>query len=224
MRTWGWLLLPLLGACAHGNHLRDYDYSGRTVTSVSSVPRRPDVLTGPYFVAADDPLRALLRAGSRVAVELQARQLRERLDTAVTRIDVAAQLEQSMLDRASRYLGAQPMPGEPDSDFLFDVVVVEYGIDAEEWDAAATFYIEAEASLLHRPTGDEIWRAEVHGRDPIGPGVFGPARGVRNVITAAQLADLSVDELVEALASLAEYAAGAITDRLRDDLRKARDR
>jgi hypothetical protein len=133
-------------------------------------------------------------------------------------------LEEGILDRSARYLGADAAAGDPDADYLVEVVVVEYGIDAESWNAAAHFYIEADATLLHTASGAEIWRAEIEERDPIGPRIYGRRTAVRDVVTAVMLADLSVEEIVEVLESLADYSARVITDRLRNDLREARRR
>ena len=130
---------------------------------------------------------------------------------------------QEALERAARYLGARPVEAVGDEDYVLELVVEEYGIDAEGWEATAYFYIKAEAALLERRSGTEIWRRGVDASDPIGPEIWGPARGIRNVVTAAVLADLSVEEIESALESLADYSARVITDRLRDDLRKARE-
>lgn len=212
--------------CASSNTLHEYDYRGRSLSVVSDLPPSPEVLTGPYFVGhpSGDAIRDAVRLGARVAREVEAREVRERLDSAATLIDVGHVLEDNTLERAARYLGARASRSEAQTDFLLELVVVEYGIDAETWDAAAHVYIEADAALIHVESGAEIWRAEIEARDPLGPSVFGPARAVRDIVTAASLADLSVEEIVDALEYLADYSAGAITDRLRDDLREARSR
>ena len=212
-------------ACAHGNRLADFDYRDRTISVVSDVPRRPEVLSGPYFLGerSGDPIRDLVRVGARIVREAEAIVVQERLDSAATLIDVGYVLEDNAHDRTARYLGADPVAGGQDADYLLEIIVIEYGIDAEAWDAAAQFYIEADAALLDEDTGTEIWRAEIEARDPIGPAVFGGPSAVRDIVTAATIADLSVQEIVEMLESLADFSARVITDRLRDDLRDARN-
>lgn len=221
------LALPaVLGACASANTLHEYDYGGRTLAVVSDIPPRPEVLSGPHFLGglSGDPVRDIVRAGARVVREVEAQAVQERLDEAAQRIDVGYVLEDNTLERSARYLGADALDGIPEADFLLEIVVVEYGIDAEAWEAAAHFYIEADAALLHAESGSEIWRAEIGARDPIGPAVFGGPSEVRDIVTAASLATLSVDEAVLMLESLADFSARVITDRLRDDLREARRR
>ena len=221
------ILPPLVAGCGSSNILHEYDYRGSTLAVVSELPRAPDVLSGPWLLgrSSGDPVRDLVRIGARVAREVQAGEVRERLDSAVARVDVGYEMEDAVLERAARYLGARPTWDEDEpADFLLELVVVEYGIDADTWDAAAHVFIEADATLLHVESGEEIWRKEIGARDPLGPSVFGPRSTVRDVVTAATLASLDVEEIVAALEYLADFSARVITDELRDDLRDARRR
>ena len=217
-------IIPVLTACGPSHHLGEYDFRERTVAVVSEIPSRPDVLTGPHFLdgLSGDPVRDVLRAGARVYREVESRRLRERLDSAATRIDVGYVLEEHTLERVARYLGASPVQPDEDPDFLLELVVLEYGIDAERWDAAAHYYIEAEVTLLDAENGVEVWRREVDAQERIGSAVFGPGRAVRDVVTAASLADLDVEEIVAALESLADFSGRVVTDELREDLRDVR--
>ena len=219
------LVLPLVG-CASGNLLGQYDYRDSALGVVSDVPPRPDVLSGSLFDvrSSGDPLRDVLRVGARVAREVSAAEVQMKLDSASNRIDVGLELERNAHDRAARYLGADPVSREAEADYLLELIVVDYGVVADAWDAPAEFYVEADAALLDEATGTEIWRAEVGARDPIGPGVVGAPQEVRDVLTAAVLATLDVDEIVLVLEGLADFSARVITDRLRDDLREARRR
>lgn len=215
------LAVGTMTACA-GNRLHEFDYADRSLSVVSQIPLRPEILSGPLFLpSTGDPVRDIVRAGARVVREVEAHAARERLEEAADRVDVGYVLEDGVLERAARYLGATPI-GEPNGDYVLELVVIEYGIAAEEWDATAYFFIEADAALLHEPTGEEIWRAGIDTSDPVGPEIYTGRSAVRNVVTAAVLADLSVDEIETALEALADFSARVITDRLRDDLRKAR--
>ena len=220
------LALPVLISGCAANMLHEYDYRDRTLAVVSDIPFRPSVFSGSWFDATSsgDLVRDVLRASARVVQELQAREARDRLDAAAERIDVGHVLEDNTLERAARFMGADPAPEDSDPDYLLELVVVDYGIDANSWNATAHFFIEADAALLHADSGTEIWRAEVVTRDPVGPAVLGAPSELRDFLTAAALADLSEDEMVEVLEGLADYAAGMVTDRLRDDLREARRR
>lgn len=218
-------VLLAIGGCASSNILHEYDFRNRTLSVVSDIPTRPEVLTSPYFLGelSGDPVQDLLRAGARVVREVEAEAVQGRLDAASERVDIGYVLEDNTLDRAARYLGADVAPADVAGDYLMELIVVEYGIDAEAWDAAAHFYIEADVTLLDADSGSEIWRSEVTARDPIGPAILGRSE-VRDLVTAAMLATLSVDEMVTVLESLADFSGRVVTDQLRDDLREARRR
>lgn len=210
--------------CGPSHRLNEFVYADRTVAVVSQIPRRPEVLSGPLFFGgrSGDPIRDMLRVGAQIAREAEARALRARLDSAATRIDVGYVLEERALERTARYLGADAVERDGSEDYVLELVVAEYGIDAEGWESTAYFFIDAEAALLHAGTGTEIWRAEIEESESIGPRIWGPGRGVGDIVTAASLGDLTVDEIVTAFESLAEYAATRITNRLSEDLREAR--
>lgn len=213
-----------LAGCA-SNRLHEFEYADHTLAVVAEIPRRPDVLSGPLWPDfSGDPVRAVLRGGAMVVREVEARAIQERLDEATRRVDVGRILEDRTAERTARYLAADLVAPRSGEDYVLELIVAEYGIDAEEWEAAAHFFVQADATLLEAASGTEIWRKEIHARDPIGPGIYGADRGVRDAITAATLADLSVEEIALALEALADYAAGAITDELREDLRDARRR
>lgn len=215
---------PVAG-CGHGNLLHQYDYQDRTLGVVSEVPYRPDVLSGSLFDlrSSGDPLRDAIRIGARVVREVEASGLQARLDSAASRVDVGYVLEERTHERAARYLGADAVGSTADSDFLLELVVGDYGVVADSWDAGAEFFIEADAALLH-DDGTEIWGAEVSAREPIGPGIWGGPQELRDVVTATLLATLDVDELASLMEGLADFSARVITDRLRNDLREARRR
>ena len=214
------LMLTMVG-CGPSHRLGEYNFRQASVAAVCEVPPFPDVLTGPLVIdLPDNPVGAVLEAGSRAAREISARRVEEKLDSATARVDLALLIEDESLRRASRALGAEPGP-ERESDFLLEIWVHEYGIQATDWDATANFFIDADATLLDSYDGREVWRAGVRAQDPVGPEVFGPG-AVRDVVTAAAIADLSVEEMARALEQLAEFTAYQITEQLRYDLAETR--
>lgn len=217
----GAALLPLLSiACRGTGRLAEYDFTDRTVAVRSLIPPRPEVLTGPWFLDwPTDPVRAVIRAGTRIAKEVEASQIRARLDSASVSVDVADRLANRAHERSAFYLRAKPVEEEADADFIIDVLVREYGIDAEDWDAAAHFYVDARLVLIDGRTGIQIWDTKVTSRDRMAPMVFGPG-AIRDVVTATALANQSVAEISQALERLADYSADRITERLREALEK----
>lgn len=212
-----------LVGCGGGNRLGDYTYTGRSLAVVYDFPPHPEVLTGSYFPGHPrDPVHAILRAGSRIATEIEARRVRGRLDSAATLVDVSQRVAERTSERATRYLRTELIEQEEGADFVFEVHIRDYGIDAEEWEAAAHFFVDAEVALLAGEDGRLIWKTSVRERDPIAPAIFGRRSTVRNVVTAAALANLSVEDIARALEQLADYSADRITRQLRDALDRSR--
>lgn len=210
----------LFTACRGTGRLADYEFAERSLAVRSLIPPHPEVLTGPWFLDwPADPVRAVIRAGTRIAREIEASEVRARLDSAAASIDLAGRLADRAHDRAAFYLRADRSDEERNADFVAEIIVHEYGIDAEDWEAAAHFYIEARLVLLDGRDGRQIWDTKVKARDRIAPAVFGPG-AIRDVVTARALAGQSTEEIARALERLADYSADRITERLREALQK----
>ncbi len=210
-------------ACGPSHHLGEYDFHGSLLATVVDVPPYPEIATGPLVVDApkgNDPIRSVLRTGSRVAREVAVHGSQEKLERAAGRVDMAAVVEDDALRRSTRILRADA-GSESSADFLLEIVVDRYGIEARDWDASAYFFINARASLVDRSSQRWVWRAKVKATSPVGPEVFGHDV-VRNVVTTAAVTDLSEDDMVRALQQLSEFSATEITNRLREDLLDAR--
>jgi len=211
-------LLLAIAACGPSHRLGEYDFRGATLITVAEVPVTPDILTGSHFVdVPSNAVEALINVGARAARELTVRSIEEKLERATERVNVGAILEDDAHRRASRYLRAETSAAMEDADFLLEIYVYEYGIEASNWDATAYFFIDAEATLLDQRGALEVWRAGVQARDPVGPEIYGEGV-VRDVVTAAAILDLSEDDMVRALERLAGFAATHITEQLRADL------
>lgn len=213
-----------VGACGPSHRLGEYDFRGATLAAVAELPASPDILTGPLFVPTpSNPVDAIVQVGSRVAREISARSVRDKLAGAERRVNIEAILEDEAQRRASRYLRTEVSASTSDSDFLLEIYVANYGIEATDWDASAYFFMDAEATLLDQGAALVVWSAGVKAREPVGPEIYGEAV-IRDVVTAAAIADLSEDEMVRVLERLSQFAATQITDELRADLREAQRR
>lgn len=215
------LLLPALSlSCRGTGRLEEFDFNDRTLAVRTSLPPQPAVLTGPWFLDwPDNPVEAVIRAGTRIAKEIEASDVRSRLDSASATVDIAGRLADRALNRAAFHLRAEPVADEREADFLVEILVREYGIDAEDWNAAAHFYVEAQLLLIDGRDGTQIWDTRVKSRDRMAPAIFGPGI-VRDVVTARALAAQSVEEITVSLERLADYSADRITERLREAMEK----
>jgi hypothetical protein len=228
-RTARLVALPLLAAIAcggPGHHLDEYAFANRTMALVVLDSPAPALLTPGYGVrGSDDVIAVVARAGSSVARDVAGRRARARLDSATSRVHIADDLARRTLERTSRYLGLRPVPGASEADFLLEVRLRNYGIDARS-ESAAYLFTNAEAVLLDRRSGREIWNAEVRGSDRLTPAVRGTASvpGMGGVITAGTLHSVSVADFQGALDQLVTLSSNRIADDLRAALRDVRRR
>lgn len=219
--------LAASAACGGGrHHLAEYNFSERSMALVIIAPPAPGLLTAGYGVNVnDDAIEAVVKAGSTAAKNVEARRARARLDSATARSDVTDNLAKKTLERTSRYLGARPVASSADADFLLEVHMRSYGLDARG-SSAAYLYTNAEAVLLDRRTGKEIWNIRVRGTDRLTPRVRGTGGipGAGTVIAAGTLHTMSVEDFQAALDQLVNLSSNLMADELRAALRDVRSR
>jgi hypothetical protein len=217
------IILAAAAACGGPrHHLGEYTFADRSLGLVYIAPPAPALYTGSYGVrASDDPVTAVVRAGAGVVKEVEARRASARLDSALVRTRVSDLLANRTLERAGRYLGMHPTASADGADFLLEIHMRNLGIDASG-SSAAYLYTNAEAVLLERRTGREIWSAKVHGTDRLTPPVHGADQVPGTIITAGTLGTVSVADFQAALDQLATLSSTVIADELRAALRDAR--
>lgn len=225
MRAWSAVaLMAVLGVsgCGAKHHLGRYDFAGHTVAIVHVTPTSGDLRMGTFTPDSDNPVGAVLAAGSRLAVEVEARRVRARLDSAAARVSVGTRLADRTADRATMYLGARRVPAPSSADYVLDLRVRSYGVSARDWQSAAQLYLEADVVLLDAATGVEIWTTRVNGWDAITPRVAGTGDIPRDIVKAAGLLTVSVEDLERTLQRVVDVSADAVTDELREKLRDVR--
>ena len=211
-----------LAACGGGHHLAEYPFTNRTLAVVYVAPPAPELLTSYYDLSASqNPLEAVVRGAADVAREREGRRAKARLDSAAARIDIPTVLAQRTLQRASRYLGTRPTTDENQADYLMEVRMERFGINAKA-DEATYLFTFAEAVLIDRRTGREIWNVNVHGRDALTPYVQASSPIPGSVIAAGTLGSVSVGDFQNALNELMDYSSTLITNELRAALRDVR--
>jgi hypothetical protein len=217
------LALSVAGACGK-HYLRDYQFADKTIGLVFIDPPQPELLEGWYNLdVGQTAVQTVVRAGATIAKEVQARRASERLDSAAARVNVPALLAQRTLERASRYLGTRPVTTPEGADFLLEIRMRSFGIDARS-NRAAYLYAKAEAVLIDRRTGREIWSEEVRGTDRMTPYVVGTANVPSAIFTAATLHTVTVADFERALIGLVTFTSDLITDELREKLRDVREK
>jgi hypothetical protein len=223
-RAGGMIVIAASGACGGGHHLAEYPFASRTLAVVYIAPPAPELLTSYYDLrSSQNPVEAVVRAGADVAREREGRRANARLDSASARIDFPSVLAKRTVERASRYLGTRAVADENQADYLMEVRMERFGINAKA-DEAAYLFTFAEAVLIDRRTGREIWNSNVHGRERLTPYVESSSRIPGSVITAGTLGSVTVADFRSALNQLMDYSSTLITNELRSALRDVRNK
>jgi hypothetical protein len=210
-------------ACGRKHYLAEYQFTDKALALSFIEPPAPELLTGLYDLRVSrNPMRLAARVGGGVAKEIEARKASARLDSAAARVDIPGHLAQRTLERTALYLGARPVQSPNDADFVIEINMRRFGIDARSTNAAY-LYTRAEAVLLDRRTGREIWSVDIHGSDRMTPFVIGTRNIPSSIFTTATIHNISVAEFQEALNQLVVSSSNAITNQLRDKLRDVRD-
>jgi len=214
--------LLLLGCGGNRHHLGDYTFANRSMAMISVAQPSPGLRTAGYDLDRAEGLTdAMIRAGMGAAKDVEARRARARLDSATYRADLPGELAKRTLGRTSRYLGVRPVESAETADFLLEIHMHSFGLDARS-SSAAYLYTNAEAVLLDRRTGREIWNVNVRGTDRLTPRVRGAAGIPGTIITAGTLHTLTVADFQDALDQLMSLSSNLIADELRASLRDVR--
>jgi hypothetical protein len=168
-----------------------------------------------------DLMGTVVQAGATLTKDVEARRARTRLDSAAARVAFVDVLAKRTVERTSRYLGVQPVASAAEADYLLEVRLEDYGIDARGTTPAALF-TNAEAVLLDRRSGHEIWSVKVRGTDQLTPRVRGAGGVAGAIVAAGALRTMSVADFQDALDQLASLTAGTTAGELRAALREVR--
>lgn len=216
-------LFVAVAGCGRKHYLAEYQFSEKSLALSFIEPPSPELLTGLYDLRASrNPVTMVARVGGGVAKEIEARRASARLDSAAARIDIPARLAQRTLERTALYLGARPVQSVSDADFIIEINMRRFGIDARSTHAAY-LYTRAEAVLIDRRSGREIWSVDIHGSDRMTPFIVGTRDVPSSIFTAATIHNISVPEFQAALDQLVTSSSNAITNQLRDKLRDVRE-
>jgi hypothetical protein len=215
--------LMLIAGCGRKFYLAEYQFADKTIAMVYLDTPNPELLSGWYNLRpSTNPIRVVVNAGAGVAKEIEARRASARLDSATRQVDIPARLADRTLQRASLYLGTRPVSSTEGADYVLEVNMRRFGIDARSTNAAYLF-TNAEAVLVDHRTGREIWSSEVSGSDRVTPWVVGTRNIPSSIFTAATISTVSVEDFEEALDQLVTSSSNLITSELRDKLRDVRD-
>jgi hypothetical protein len=207
--------------CGSKQHrLALYDFAGSSVAVLHFHAPSADLVTGRHRGGGSDPVTAVVAAGSRVAVELEGRRARARVDSAATSLGLGARVAERTLERTSLYMGARPVPDRDGADYLLEVDVRSLSLDVRG--DRARLEMRAEMVLLDAYTGRAIWSARVRSHGPLTPHLDGAGVVPSDAITATALHTMTVEDFERNLERLADLAADWFSREFRDAMTRAR--
>lgn len=229
MKKSKYVLIPLFAAvvllfACSSNKLIEYDLREADIAARTFMPPHADVFTDlSVNFNPRDIVGTAISVGSTIARENEAIKARARLDSAMQMVDVPAIIEEEVLFRAAELLNFRPVKEVKTADFIFNVHMEKYGIDARGWDVGTYFVIESRVELIDNQLQRRIWKGKVAAREPLSPRVFGISTPIENVLDAVALSQLSVDEMAAGMEYLANFSAEIISEKLYRDYIKSRD-
>ena len=216
------LLLALLISCS-SNKLAHYELKDADIAAQTFMPPRANVFTDFSFnIDPNNIVSSVLSVGTTIAREAQAVSARARLDSAMARVDVPAIIEEEVLLQAADMLNFRPVNEVDGADFVFNMDMKRYGIDASGWDVGTYFVVDSRVELIDNATHRRIWKGRVQAREPLSARIFGLAYPIENVLDAVALSQLSVEEMASGLEYLANLTADRIAEKLYRDFIKSR--
>ena len=163
-----------------------------------------------------------MKGVSKAAKDVEARRARARMDSAATRLRLTDSLARRTLDRASRYLGTRPVGSAANPDFVLEVHLRNFGLDASG-SGAAGLYTNAEVVLLDQRSGArDLECARARHRPPHARLVRGAGDVGGSILSAGTLHTMSVADFQQALDQLMTLSANVVVNELRAGLRDAR--
>ena len=220
------LVIFAVAGCSASNRLHEIDLNGKSVAVVAAIPPHPRVQGGhPGEGAVDpyDPIGSAIRVGTAAAKYQEAREAQARLDSVVARIDIADQIARKVLLDSAELLRFVPANHPDDADYIIDLRIFDYSLIADSFEGATFFALEGEVILLDPTRAVELWRRKIREREVLSASLFGMPAAAGNVITARALSRLSEEDMQRGLDNLADYVAGKVVERLRDDYYDSRD-
>lgn len=218
-------VVVILSGCGPSNRLREVNLTGERVAVVAAIPPHPRVQAGSPAEAGVnpfDPVGSVLRVGTAAQKHRAARQAQTRLDSVVSRIDIADRIARQVLVQTAETLRMQPASRPSEAAFVLDLRIADYALVASSFEGATYFVLLGDLLLRSSVSGEELWRGEIRERHVLDGSLFGLPAEIGNVITGRALSRLTPEEMEQGLTRLADLTAHQISSRLERDYARSR--
>ena len=144
---------------------------------------------------------------------------------ALRSVDVPAIVLEEASQACASVLDARPVESGQKADYLLDLDIYEYGIEAPSWSSSVSLHLSMMAIIYHSGSGEIVWRRKHITVDiPASAQMFGLGAAMGDIVSAAVLSSLTVDQLEEGFQRLALESARRVARILEDDFYRARYR
>jgi hypothetical protein len=221
LMTGGSMPALILSGCCSVNQLQGHEFNERTASALLAPPPPAGVFTDgwaePDF---DNPIQAVIQIGTGIAREVEAGKTRAKMDSALGMVDIPDILQAETLERGSKTLRFRPIEDTDRSDYLFELVIEKYGIEAKSWTSGVDFRLEAKITLFENSKRRQIWRHCFDEKVAVSRDIFGLPGAANNVITMITLSRLTPNQIADGLENLAVRTSDRIIRRLQEDFAK----
>ena len=214
----------ILIECSSYKKLINYTFKDHTASAIVTAAPWADVFTDSFIqIDKGNLFRTILNVGSTIVKEVEAGKVKTLLDSAMKQVNVPERIKNRTLEKGADFLHYRPIQEHTQSDYMFDIHIKDYGIDAKSWDAGVYFRIDIIVNLIDNRTGKQIWKKHVQERKPMSRTIFSlGGTTTSNIINAIMLSNLSVEEMIKGFQYLADYTADRIIQKLQKDYAKSR--
>ncbi|MBN1836519.1 MAG: hypothetical protein JW820_11760, partial [Spirochaetales bacterium] len=144
---------------------------------------------------------------------------------ALSSVDVPAIILAETSEASASVLRARLVDRGQRAEYLLDLDIEQYGLRAPSWGSAVSLHLRLTPSLYHDRDGKIAWRRKDITIDvPASPDMFGLGGVGGDIMTAAMLATLTVEQLEEGFRVLARESGRTVIRLLEEDLYRARYR
>jgi hypothetical protein len=211
-------LALFIAGCCSMNQLQGWKFDERTVSAHLFPPPPAQVFSDGWTdTISGNPIEAVLRIGTGIAREVEMSRTRAKMDSAMGMVDIPAILEEETLERGAKSFGFRTVPENPNSDFMFDIEIEKYGIEAKSWTSGVDFKMEVKIALIENAGKRQVWRRCFDEKIAVSSDLFGLPDAANNIFTMVSLSRLTAGQIADGLENLALRTSDRIIRRLQED-------
>jgi hypothetical protein len=213
----------VMASCATVNGLDTYDFQGSSLAAHMRTPPEPRMDVS-YDVTLDshNPFYSALSVMTNLAKAAQAEKAQDAMREALLSVDLPAIIRDQSFSACAFALGTEQAERTADSDYLLDLEIRDWGIEASSPSSAVMLRVRLTASLYKTSGRELLWQRDIRTSSPASPAMFAVGQVIGNMVTATALSNMTADELAKGFTELGRESARAVVRQLQRDMNRAR--